>query len=214
MQASRSIRSEQPPTNARGRRTRTALLAAARALLEESGFDALTMASVAERAGVTRRAVYLHFASRSELVTALFVYVAEQEGMATSVEQVHAAPDAPAAVDAWARLEATYHVRILGVARAIEHMRRVGRDDPDAAAWRDRIMEFQVGLCRSVAQRLAHERRLAADWTCETAADLLWALMSTEPLERLLRDRHWTSEQYEARLAKLLRATLVAEPTR
>jgi AcrR family transcriptional regulator len=166
------------------------------------------MASVAERAGVTRRAVYLHFASRSELVTALFVHVAEQEGMAELVEQVQAAPDALAAVDAWARLEATYHVRILGVARALEHI------GPDAAAWRRRITEFQLGLCRSVAQRLVDERRLAAEWTCETAADLLWALMATEPLERLLRDRHWTPDQYEARLAQLLRATLVAVPTR
>jgi hypothetical protein len=51
---------------------------------------------------------------------------------------------------------------------------------------------------------------LAAVWTCDTAADLLWALMATEPLERLLRDRHWSPEQYEAQLVQLLRSTLVA----
>jgi AcrR family transcriptional regulator len=49
--------SGRPPTNARARRTRTALLAAARAVLLEHGFPHLTMAAVAERAGVTRRAV-------------------------------------------------------------------------------------------------------------------------------------------------------------
>jgi AcrR family transcriptional regulator len=38
------------------------------------------MAAVADRAGVSRRAVYLHYASRAELVTALFDYVSEQEG--------------------------------------------------------------------------------------------------------------------------------------
>ncbi len=43
------------PANARSRRTRAALLASARSLLEEEGFEALTMAAVAERAGVTRR---------------------------------------------------------------------------------------------------------------------------------------------------------------
>jgi AcrR family transcriptional regulator len=82
------------PRNARSRRTRAALLAATRALLEEQGTEALTMAAVAERAGVSRRAVYLHFASRTELLTALFGYVSDQEGLAASLEQVWQAPDA------------------------------------------------------------------------------------------------------------------------
>ena len=205
------VRSEQSPGNARGRRTRAAILATARTLLEAHGFDALTMGSVAQRCGVTRRSVYLHFATRGELVNAVFEYVAEQEGTAALIEQVRAAPDALATVDAWAHLEASYHARILGVARAIEHVGRVDREDPDATVWRSRIQEFQLGLCRLVAERLAHEHRLADDWTVETAADLLWALMSTEPLERLLRDRHWTPEQYERRLARLVRATLVTQ---
>src|SRR5262249_7598513 len=51
------------PATARGRRTRTALLDAARAVIESKGFGALTMARVAEQAGVTRRAAYLHFPS-------------------------------------------------------------------------------------------------------------------------------------------------------
>src|SRR5919202_189830 len=107
MQAPSPVR---PPTNARGRRTRTALLAAARAVLEEHGFPQLTMAAVAERAGVTRRAVYLHFGSRSELVGALFDYVAETEGLDGSLPRVKTAPDAPAARAAGPRHEATYHV--------------------------------------------------------------------------------------------------------
>lgn len=56
------------PLNARSRRTRTALLDAAMALLEEEDFDALTMGQVAQRAGVSRRGAYLHFGSQTELV--------------------------------------------------------------------------------------------------------------------------------------------------
>ncbi len=74
--------------------------------------------------------MYLHFGARSELVGALFDYVAQTEGLEASLQLVRAAPDSISALDAWARHEATYHVRILGVARALEH---VGRDDPDAA---------------------------------------------------------------------------------
>lgn len=52
------------PQNARSRRTREALLRAARALIEEKGFDAVTLAAVARQAGVSPRGLYLHFSSR------------------------------------------------------------------------------------------------------------------------------------------------------
>jgi AcrR family transcriptional regulator len=207
----RTPRSDQPPANARGRRTRAALLVAARCVLEERGFEALTMATVADRAGVSRAAVYLHFASRGELVGALFQHLAETEGMTALVQSVHDASDAVAALDAWARLEATYHVRILGVARALE---QVAREDPDAAVWRQRVAAFQIALCQSVARRLAEERRLAVGWTWETAADMLWALMSSEPLQRLLRDRGWSPDEYAERSSRLLHATFLASSAR
>ncbi|WP_062214863.1 isochorismatase family protein [Streptomyces sp. NBRC 109706] len=43
------------------------------------------MAAVAERVGVSRRGLYLHFGSRGELVTALFDYLAGQEGLDASL---------------------------------------------------------------------------------------------------------------------------------
>src|SRR6266508_6390719 len=76
--------SVEEPRNARSRRTRAALLDATRALLEEHGTEWLTMAAVAERAGVSRRAVYLHFASRAELLTELFGHVSERSEEHTS----------------------------------------------------------------------------------------------------------------------------------
>jgi AcrR family transcriptional regulator len=184
-------------------------LAAARSLLEERGFDALTMAAVAERAGVSRRAVYLHFASRTDLVGALFDYVAETEGLRASLRRVHDAPDAVTALDEWARHEAMFHGRILGVTSALEH---VGRADPDAAIWRRQIAEYQFRDCRALAERLEREHCLAPNWTVETAADMLWALISTEPLEKLLVDRHWSPQQYAERYAQLLRSTFLANP--
>jgi len=197
------------PANARSRRTRTALLAAARAILEERGFPDLTMAAVAEHAGVTRRAVYLHFAGRADLIGALFDYVAETEGLGASLQRVRSAPDSLTALDAWARHEATYHGSIVGVARALEH---VGRNDPEAVTWRQRTAQHQLADCRVLAERLVQEHHLAPGWTVETATDMLWALTSTEPLERLLVDRSWSPEQYAERFGRLLRATFVGPP--
>jgi AcrR family transcriptional regulator len=196
----------QAPQNARSRRTRAALLAASRALLEERGAPSLTMAAVAERAGVSRRAVYLHFASRTELLTELFGYVSEQEGLAASLEPVWRAPDAAAALDEWARHLARFHPRILAVAGAIQRVRRV---DPDAASHWELVMADQQACCRRLATRLADEGRLAPPWTVQSATDMLWALMSFDLLEELLVDRGWSPRRYRAHMAALLRSTFL-----
>jgi AcrR family transcriptional regulator len=194
------------PQNARSRRTRAALLDAARSLLEERGTEALTMAAVAERAGVSRRAVYLHFASRTELVTELFGFVSEQEGLAASLQPVWDAPDAAAALREWAGHLARFHPSILAVARAIQ---RVRRSDPDAARHWRLVMADQQACCRRLAGWLARERRLARPWTVPAATDMLWALMSFELLEELLADRGWSPARYRTHMAALLASTFL-----
>jgi AcrR family transcriptional regulator len=56
---------------ARSARTRGALLRAARELFAEKGFAATGREEIAERAGVTRGALYHHFASKTELAAAV-----------------------------------------------------------------------------------------------------------------------------------------------
>jgi AcrR family transcriptional regulator len=56
---------------ARSARTRGALLVAARELFADKGFAATGREEIAERAGVTRGALYHHFASKTELAAAV-----------------------------------------------------------------------------------------------------------------------------------------------
>jgi len=203
------LESIEDPRNARSRRTRAALLDATRALLEERGTEALTMAAVAERAGVSRRAVYLHFASRTELLTELFGYVSDQEGLTASLQPVWQAPDAAAALEEWARHLARFHPRVLAVARAIQRVRRV---DPGAEAHWQLVMADQQACCQRLAARLDREQRLAPPWTVRTAADMLWALMSYELLEELLVDRGWSPRRYRTYLAALFKSTFLCDP--
>ncbi|MFG3494219.1 TetR/AcrR family transcriptional regulator [Streptomyces sp. NPDC047928] len=201
------VKTIEDPQNARSRRTSAGLLTAARELLEEQGFDALTMAAVADRAGVSRRAVYLHFASRAELLSRLFSYVGRSEELTDSLERVWVAPDAVTALDEWARHVGRCHPRILAVSRAID---RVRGSDPDAAALWDAAMDNWYAGCGRVVGDLEKEGRLAAPWTAETATDALWGLMSFELLERLIVDRGWTQAQYTEHLALLFHRTFVA----
>jgi AcrR family transcriptional regulator len=195
------------PTNARSRRTRAALLAATRAILEEGGFAGLTMATVAERAGVTRRAVYLHFPSRAELIAALFDFVTESEGLSDSTRPVWEASDGASALDEWARHIARFHAKVRPVARAFE---QVWQSDPDAAAHRARYLDEQLDACRRLARRLHDEARLAPGWTVETASETLWSLISIDMLDRLFDRQGWTLDRFAKNYALLLRSAFVA----
>lgn len=195
------------PRNARSRRTRDALLAAARSLIEEDGLDALTMAAVAERAGVTRRALYLHFTSRTELVMALFAFINETGDLAASTRPVWSAPDAASALGEWAAHIARYHPRMIRIGRALQRARDT---DPDAAAHWNLVMRDWRAHCRRLATRLDKEGKLAPPWTVGTATDMLWALMSFDVIEGLVVERRWSRRRLADHLARLFHATFVA----
>ena len=76
--------------------TREALIAAARALFTTPGFVPATLDDVARRSGVTRGAVYHHFADKETLFAAVF----EQIQVELSARTASAAAGAPSRVDA------------------------------------------------------------------------------------------------------------------
>lgn len=195
------------PQNARSRRTRTALLAAIHSIVEENGFDGLTMAEVAQRAGVSRRAVYLHFTSRSELIPALHDYVVEVLGLEDSLAKVWAASDSVAALDEWAAHLTRVHTRAMAVDRAVRYAQY---SDPEVAKYRKDVSARQMVGCRRLIQNLDADGKLAPQWTVETGVDMLWALISTDVLESLLRDRGWSKTKLREHLAILFRQTFVA----
>src|SRR5687767_14135503 len=78
--------------------TRIQILEAARAVFEELGYYDASLRAVAKRAGVSRQAIYLHFPSKAELLTALHLHI-----FATDVVPAiarHPSTDAVSALDA------------------------------------------------------------------------------------------------------------------
>lgn len=197
--------------NARSRSTRRALLEATRQILEEIGYDGLTMSAVADRAGVSRRAIYLHFASRADLINALYGHLAETEALAESLQKVWASTDALSALDEWARHIARAHPRILAISRAHDRARR---SDSDAANYWQFAMDNWIKGCRRLMIWLDEEGHLAPPWSVETAADMMYGLMSFDLLERMTSDRGWTPERYAERMALLFRSTFVSPASR
>ena len=68
------------------------ILEAAMTRLRASQGASLTMAEVAAQAGVSRQAVYLHFADRTALLMALIRHVDEARGLAAKLRAIARAP--------------------------------------------------------------------------------------------------------------------------
>lgn len=194
------------PQNARSRRTREALLRAAWELVESDGVGKLTMATVAARAGVTRRSVYLHYDSRTSLVIDLFTYANHRAGVEESFRRVWQARDAAAALAEWAAHLGRCHPGLSRFARAVQ---RATDADPDAAEHWRLVQEDWRRACLRLARRLDDEGMLADGWTVTSVAAMLQALMSYDVLETLVAGNGWSVEEYSHHLASMARSTFL-----
>ena len=70
----------------------------------------------------------------------------------------------------------------------------------------------QQANCRRLAMWLDREGQLAPLWTVDTATDMLWALISSDMVERLIVERRWSSKRFADHLSHLLRATFARVP--
>jgi AcrR family transcriptional regulator len=186
--------------------TRTRILLAARELLEKTPGAPVSMGQIAQHAGLSRQALYLHFADR----TSLFVEVSRMaDTAARTPERQRRVDQAPTARDALREaiaLQATLKPELRGIATALDVLRRT---DPAAdAAWKERE-HARLQRCETVATRLAAEGDLAAAWDVSTAARLLWAATSQRVWDDLVVDQGWSAGQYRTHLTTMLESALL-----
>lgn len=187
--------------------TRRRILSATWEVVEEEG-AAMKLSDVADRAGVSRQAVYLHFGDRVGLLVALVRYMDE----VIEVERL-AAPIFAAATpeQILARLMEVHSIitpKIDSVARVLESAQY--QDEALATAWRDR-MEERRAVHRIVARRIAEMSRLGPRWTVEKAGDVLYVLTMPGLWRELTQELGWSASEYAARMTTLLQASLLRD---
>lgn len=188
----------------RSRSTREAILAATADLLTELGAG-VTLEEIAERAGVSRQALYLHFGSRTGLMIAAAEHIDEQGPLGRLLDDVFEAPTGLDALDAIVALHAEYYPAIHQIAAIF--MAGKYEDDALRAAWDDR-MKSRYRLYHEVVQRLHRERMLSSAWDVGSATDILWSITSWELWEQLTLERGWPEGDYSSRLRTVLRRVL------
>ena len=160
----------------RGAGTRERILAAARALFGEDGFEATSIEDVLAGAGVSRGALYHHFANKAELFDAVLEQVnAELAGRAANAARRRRDP--------FEQLRAGSHAW-LAMALDPAVQRIVLRDPPTAvgwARWRELDERYWLGGLRAGLARLEAEGRIPSAQAAPLAR-LLYAALNEASL--------------------------------
>jgi AcrR family transcriptional regulator len=185
--------------------TRTAILDAARTLFEEQGYFGAGLEAVAKKAGVSRQAIYLHFASKADLLTALHLRVFETD-VAPALERypVWTAPSALEALDASIAVDAEVASKVWRIHEALVVARR-HHEEVDATL-RPREDERYQEYVR-LARWLKRDGLLPAHLKVAALADILWGLCSLGTFQNLVVERGWSTERFTA----WVRATVHAQ---
>jgi AcrR family transcriptional regulator len=193
------------------RARRRAVVRAARELFERDGFQATTIAAVAESAGVSAESIYKGFGTKAALAKAVFdaVLAGDDEPVPIAerpeAEAVRAEPDV--------RRKLALYVDGLGRRQQrsakIQIVIRDGRHTDQALAgiWRQLLDERLIGM--TMLGRHLHETgQLRPGITVDETADLLWTYIAVEQYELLVLNREWPLDRYTTWLTDALVAAL------
>lgn len=189
--------------------TKRRILLAALELLEARPGVPVSMGEVARRAGLSRQALYLHFADRTTLLLEASRQADADNRTPARQRRVDEAATARDALREVVRLQAYLKPRLHGMTTALGILRRT---DPDAeAAWLERD-QARLGRCRELALRLQDEGDLRSDFTVDAAAGLVWGLTSPAVWEDLVLNLRWSNAQYVRYVTAVLETGLLLEP--
>jgi AcrR family transcriptional regulator len=182
------------------------MLAAARAILSERGYEATTMNAVAERAGVAVQTVYAAFESKRGIVAALLDEARFGATYKETVRQARETNDPRSRVRFAARIACKVHeaecaeiallLSIVGVSPEL------AQGEADAEMARREAQHALVIL-------LAESEALKPGLDVERARDVLWALTGRDLFRAMVVTRRWAVDAYERWLADLLERELL-----
>lgn len=186
--------------------TRTRILEATVRILEESGGRGVRMGDIARESGISRQAVYLHFASRTELLVAAIRYTGDKLDVDSRLAPSRAAKTGVERLRLYIDFWGNYIPEIYGMARAL--MVAQDTDEAAAAAWRDRMWAMRDG-CRAAIDALHADGTLAKGWTRPKATDALWTMLLVPNWEHLTIECGWSTREYIRRMTETARRTFV-----
>jgi AcrR family transcriptional regulator len=174
--------------------TRTQILEAARAMFEELGYYGAGLGAVAKKAGVSRQAIYLHFQSKADLLTALHMHIFATE--VVPVLERHPITGETTGLDvldATIAVDAEVAARVWRVHEALTMARRQHPEVEETLRPRE---NERYGDLLSLGRRLERDGALPPDVPVGLFADMLWGLLNIGTYKNLVIERSWSLDQY------------------
>jgi AcrR family transcriptional regulator len=187
------------------RETRRRIVDAARTLYLVHGYQAVTMADIAEQAGVAYQTVYATFGNKLRLTQEIIWTTFEVAGVNDVIAEGSSSRDP----EDWLR----------GVARASrlvsEHLAELLRflqesGDPALLAEYRKVQTRRREQESDLASRLRTSGRLRAGLDHDRMWDILWVFSGTHLYEQLVIQQGWTPDAYESWLADVLITQILA----
>jgi AcrR family transcriptional regulator len=195
--------------------TRRAVLAAARDLFTEHGYDATSVTDVARAAGVSVDTVYASVGRKPELVLAVVDMVlggADEPVPAEQRDYVRAIRAASSAEEKIAVYAAALGATMPAVAPLVDALRRAGEGDPEChTAWK-RLSDRRAANMRLFVADLTAAGGVRTDQRATELADVVWSLGGPEHY-LLLRSRGWGPRRYVRHLQDAWTRLLLANGT-
>ena len=186
--------------------TRTRILNSAWKLLEASQGQGVRMSDIAKAAGISRQALYLHFPTRAELLTATTRHLDDVKNVDARLTASRNAATGAERLDAFIEAWGGYIPDIYGIGKALLAMKDT--DDEAAAAWNDRMAAVRHG-CQAAIQALKNDGVLSPDHSPKQATDILWTLLSVRNWEQLTIDCGWSQKRYIDLIKSLAKRALL-----
>jgi AcrR family transcriptional regulator len=196
-----------PPRQARTRRTRTAVIEAARSLFVERGYAATTIEAISDESDTPQATVYRLFSSKAGILKAVLdVSVAGDDRAVPMLDRPEVRAllgdeDPKAQLAGFAALVHDVLARVGSVHRILAD---AARADEEAASLLAEMARQRHEGQRRLARSLARSEALRAGLRERDAADIIHALASPEVYGLLVFDRGWTGERYEEWLTAIL----------
>jgi AcrR family transcriptional regulator len=197
------------------RRTRRAIVTAARELFLAQGYTATTIDAIAQAAHVSRRTVFNSVGGKATLLKLAYEWaiVGDDEPVPLAdrpaVKAIQAEPDPRKALALWAQTVAGIAARVAPIS---EVLTAAADADPDAAQLVADASRDRMSGATAFVRYLASVDGLAPGITQQHAADLCWALMDGHLYRRLITQRGWTTTDFTQWLSSIVAASLLRTP--
>jgi AcrR family transcriptional regulator len=205
----RDVKPRQPPTGgqARTRRTRAAVVEAARTLFLERGYGGTTIEAISESSDTPQATVYRLFSSKLGILKAVLdVSIAGDDRAVAMLDRPHVRAllsdqDPREQLTAFAGVVSDLMARAAPVHRILAD---AARSDQEAASLLSAIARQRHDGQKRIARSLARSGALRPGMRERDAADVIHALASPEVYDLLVLDRGWSGERYETWLRGIL----------